>query len=150
MTKPKWVVTSKSRHLKGRSTKDTAPELLLRRHLHGLGMRYQLNRTIAERFSADLTFPAEKLVIMVDGCFWHGCPEHGMREFNGPNGETWRTKLGGNRERDFRGTKVMEDAGWHVLRFWECGIKESVDSVGRVVSETRGQIKSSNHTTGHG
>ena len=150
MPKPKWVVTDKSRHLKGRSTKDTVPELLLRRYLHGIGMRYSLNRTIAERFTADLAFPTEKLVVMVDGCFWHGCPEHGMREFKGPNGDAWRTKLKGNRERDVRATKVMLDAGWHVLRFWECQVRESVGSVAAVIIDKRGQIWSSAQPTRHG
>ena len=144
------MVTDKSRHLKGRSTKDTVPELLLRRYLHGIGMRYSLNRTIAERFTADLAFPTEKLVVMVDGCFWHGCPEHGMREFNGPNGDAWRTKLKGNQERDVRATRVMVNAGWHVLRFWECQVRESIGSVAGVIIDERGQIESSARPTRYG
>lgn len=141
MPKPDWVVTQRSRHLRGRSTRDTGPELLLRRNLHRLGMRYRLNRTIVERFKADLAFPSEKLAVMVDGCFWHGCPRHGMTEFRGPNGHVWRTKLNGNKQRDLRGTRVMERAGWQVLRFWECDVNESLDSISREIIHRRSLIK---------
>jgi DNA mismatch endonuclease (patch repair protein) len=95
---------------------DTAPELLLRRMLWQEGLRYRLHwRTPAGR--ADLAFPGRKIAIFVDGCFWHGCPQHyvpprSSRPF-------WARKLRGNVERDQRQTVLLEDQGWSVLRFWE-------------------------------
>jgi DNA mismatch endonuclease (patch repair protein) len=62
--------------------------------------------------------------VFVDGCFWHGCPEHGAKEFRGPNAEMWRQKLEANRARDRRNDAAAEQAGWRVLHVWECEVRE--------------------------
>lgn len=66
----------------------------------------------------DIVFTRQRVVVFVDGCFWHGCPEHGRRE-HGRNADYWRPKIAMNRERDDRQTRALEAAGWTVLRIWE-------------------------------
>lgn len=69
-----------------------------------------------------------------DGCFWHGCPEHGQRP-KIRNAHYWSPKISGNRERDSRHTAALEAAGWTVLRFWE---HETADeAVDRIVAAVR-------------
>ena len=111
--------------LSGRSSAHTEPEMLLRRALFSLGLRYRLNRPVVPKTKADIVFSAAKVAIFVDGCFWHGCPVHGRRHFRGPNAATWRAKMRRNKERDEANTRVAKAAGWKVLRLWECDIKRS-------------------------
>ncbi len=67
--------------------------------------------------TADVVFPRQRLAVFIDGCYWHACPEHAS--YPRTNGEWWRAKLEGNRERDQRNSEALEEAGWHVLRVWE-------------------------------
>ena len=129
MPKIRWVVSTRSKHLMGRATSDTKPEILLRKTLYRLGARYRLNHYIVGRFKADIAFLSKRVAVMVDGCFWHGCPRHGRTHFNGPNATTWVEKIQGNRDRDTRATKLMQGQGWTVIRVWECDVKEKIDDV---------------------
>lgn len=121
---------------------DTIPEKRLRSTLWQRGMRYRVNyKTPAGR--ADLVFLRRKLAIFVDGCFWHGCPEH----YTSPRSrrDFWGTKLRQNVERDRRQTLKLEDAGWMVLRFWEHEIWQDLDSVVRVVVAVLDRGEASSH-----
>jgi DNA mismatch endonuclease (patch repair protein) len=69
--------------------------------------------------------PRWQLAVFVDGCFWHGCPEHGMKQYRGPNAELWRTKMETNRNRDRRNDATLAEAGWKVLRIWECQVRRN-------------------------
>ena len=135
MPKPNWVVSDRSKHLNGRATSNTQPEIALRKNLYRQGARYRLNRYIVDRFKADIAFPSPRIAVMVDGCFWHGCPQHGRKSFNGPNAPTWRRKIETNKNRDSRATSLMEAAGWTVLRFWECQIHDDVDDVTHQITQ---------------
>lgn len=96
--------------------KNTEPEKLLRRALWSLGLRYRIHYpTPAGR--PDVVFPALKLVIFVDGCFWHGCPDHYVRPK--ARGTFWAAKLKENVSRDQRQTRKLEETGWIVVRLWE-------------------------------
>jgi len=99
--------------IKGSNTK---PETLLRKALWSLGVRYRLGVRIG-RMRPDLVFKKAKLAVFVDGCFWHGCPEH----YTPPRSRAgfWAKKLKENVERDIRQTLELERAGWRVLRIWE-------------------------------
>ncbi|MEU5690320.1 very short patch repair endonuclease [Actinosynnema sp. NPDC020468] len=100
-------------------SRDTAIEVALRRELHRLGLRYRVHRrpVRAVRREADVVFGPAKVAVFVDGCFWHGCPEHGT--WPKRNGEFWRTKIETNVARDANTDQVLADAGWLAVRVWE-------------------------------
>ncbi|WP_369680919.1 very short patch repair endonuclease [Pseudomonas gingeri] len=101
-------------------SKNTAPELAVRKILFSLGLRYRIHyrpRVVAiGRANIDIAFPGVKLAVFIDGCFWHSCPDHGT--IPKANGEWWAEKLCNNQTRDRRVTAVLRDEGWEVLRFW--------------------------------
>lgn len=99
--------------------KDTTPEIAIRRVLHARGLRYQVAYPIPgqHRRSIDIAFTPSKVAVFVDGCFWHGCPDHGTRPRSNP--DWWRTKLAAHAARDPDTNRVLAELGWTVLRFWE-------------------------------
>ncbi|MEU3740141.1 very short patch repair endonuclease [Streptomyces sp. NPDC032198] len=99
--------------------RDTKPELALRSLLHAQGLRYRVDISplTGVRRRADLVFPRQKLAIFVDGCFWHGCPDH-FRPAK-KNAQMWQQKIEQNRSRDAETNRLLGDAGWTVMRFWE-------------------------------
>ncbi|MFF1384680.1 very short patch repair endonuclease [Arthrobacter sp. NPDC058288] len=114
-----WASSPAARKImQGNRSKDTAPELAIRRAVHALGLRYRVavRPLHGIRRSADLVFPRAKVAVFVDGCFWHGCPEH-YRE-PASNIEFWRLKVATNRARDIETTELFRLSGWVVLRFW--------------------------------
>ena len=118
--------------------RDTAPELELRRELWRRGLRYRVDRPLdgKRRRRADLTFVGPKVVVFVDGCFWHGCPEHGTSPK--ANAEWWAEKLARNVSRDADTDEYLTSQGWTVLRFWEHeDVLAAADQVERVVSARR-------------
>jgi len=66
--------------------------------------------------------PRYRLAVFVDGCFWHGCQRHGRSTFTGPNADLWNQKLDRNKQRDARANSLATEAGWRVMRLWECDI----------------------------
>ncbi|WP_275629624.1 very short patch repair endonuclease [Pseudomonas sp. 273] len=112
-------------------TKDTAPELALRKLLFSVGLRYRIHykpKSVAlGRSNIDIAFPRARLAVFVDGCFWHGCPDHGT--IPKANGDWWAEKLQSNRARDERVTAVLHAAGWTVLRFWTHQSPESMAAI---------------------
>ena len=98
---------------------DTGPELAIRRELHRRGLRFRVGLAPVKglRRSADIAFTRVRVAVMVDGCFWHGCPEHGTAPK--ANATWWSKKLRANQERDLDTNRRMAEADWLVLRFWE-------------------------------
>lgn len=97
--------------------RDTRPELALRVVLHRHGFRYRVDKAVdGTRRRADIVFPAERVAIYVDGCFWHGCPLHGTVPKQ--NRDWWIAKLRANTQRDADTDRRLRSAGWKVLRFW--------------------------------
>lgn len=115
---------------------NTTPEVLLRKALWVRRLRYRLRQKIIGR--PDLVFPRLKLAIFVDGCFWHGCPRHGVLPKN--NARFWATKLARNRARDRQVNKVLSSNGWKVVRFWEHEIEGSVEKVANFIARTMRQL----------
>ena len=114
---------------------DTKPELMLRRRIWAAGVRYRVDyRTPAGR--ADIAFPGKKVAVFLDGCFWHGCPEHYVRPRS--RQEVWAKKLRGNVDRDRRQTLDLERLGWTVLRFWEHEVFIEIERIREQVVETAG------------
>ncbi|WP_295572343.1 very short patch repair endonuclease [uncultured Microbacterium sp.] len=99
--------------------RDTQPELRVRRLLHAAGLRYTVDaRPVPTlRGRADMVFSRRRVAIFIDGCFWHGCPLHGVQPKT--NAPYWGPKLARNRERDVQVTAELTALGWTVLRFWE-------------------------------
>ena len=99
---------------------DTEPELNVRRALHGMGLRYRVHQQPLPdlRRKADIVFRRARVAVFVDGCFWHGCPEHGRREHR-VNDWYWPEKIERNRRRDADTDARLDAAGWKVVRVWE-------------------------------
>ncbi|WP_368644646.1 very short patch repair endonuclease [Castellaniella ginsengisoli] len=120
------TVTSANRSLmmaKVRS-RDTQPEMKVRRIAHALGLRFRLHRKDLAG-SPDLIFPKHKVAVFVHGCFWHQHP--GCSRATMPKSRTdfWSQKLEKNVERDRRAIGDLESRGWQVEVFWECETKKS-------------------------
>nr|WP_245681112.1 very short patch repair endonuclease [Glycomyces harbinensis] len=107
------------RSMQSNKGRDTKPELRLRREAHALGLRYRVSiRPLPEvRRTADMVFTRTRIAVFLDGCFWHGCPEHHTAAKT--NMEYWAEKVRRNRERDQETDEALRQAGWTVVRFWE-------------------------------
>lgn len=105
--------------------KDTKPEMVVRRLVHGMGFRYRLHHKGLPG-KPDLVFGPRKKVIFVHGCFWHQHSDPHCKIARMPKSrvEFWQAKLEGNRDRDARNVKALNDAGWRVLVLWECGLRD--------------------------
>ncbi|WP_138904981.1 very short patch repair endonuclease [Streptomyces albidochromogenes] len=115
-------------------SRDTAAEIAVRKLLHAAGLRYRVNVPVPgmPRRTIDIAFSRAKIAVFLDGCFWHGCPQHATHPK--ANADWWRTKLDKNMTRDRETTQHLEAQGWTVLRFWE---HESAETVGRAVEQAR-------------
>lgn len=93
--------------------------MALRRELHRRGLRFRVVYPVPgnRRRSIDVAFTRQRVAVFVDGCFWHGCPDHGTRPT--ANQEWWRIKLQANADRDRDTDRLLAEAGWQVLRIWE-------------------------------
>jgi DNA mismatch endonuclease (patch repair protein) len=113
--------------------RDTPGELALRAALRSLGLRYRVDVTLpGTRRRADVAFIGAKVAVFIDGCFWHGCPDHGT--WPKANAAWWRDKIETNRHRDRDTDQRLRAAGWTVLRFWEhADFKMAADAVARAV-----------------
>ncbi|MFD7456117.1 MULTISPECIES: very short patch repair endonuclease [unclassified Streptomyces] len=100
-------------------SRNTEVELALRRALHAAGLRYRVHRRPLKgvRREADILFGPAKVAVFVDGCFWHGCPQHAT--WPKANADFWRTKIEGNRRRDRDTDERLASAGWLAVRVWE-------------------------------
>lgn len=106
--------------------RDTEPELVVRRELWAKGIRFRRHfRTPGGR--ADLVIPRAQFALFIDGCFWHGCPEHYVRPRT--RNDFWDAKLAENVARDRRQTRRLEQEGWTVLRVWEHEVREDPNGV---------------------
>jgi DNA mismatch endonuclease (patch repair protein) len=105
-------------------SKNTAPELIVRRLLHSLGYRFRLHRKDLPG-TPDIVLPGRRKAIFVHGCFWHA---HGCRIGRPPKSrpEFWEPKLARNRARDEENSRDLEEAGWEVLTVWQCETKDKV------------------------
>lgn len=112
---------TRSRMMRGIGSRNTKPELLIRKRLFGMGFRYRINdRKIAG--SPDIVFPKYHAVIFIHGCFWHG---HDCELFKLPGTRTefWKEKIEGNRKRDAKVLNQLCAEGWRICIVWECAVK---------------------------
>lgn len=100
--------------------RDTKPEIALRSALHRRGFRFRkdaLVRTRERTVRVDVALPRHRVVVLVDGCFWHCCPQHGTQPRT--NQSYWHPKLERNVARDQVTNQLLQAAGWRVIRIWE-------------------------------
>lgn len=115
-----WASSERVRATMQRNRRrDTAPELAVRRLVHSKGLRYLVDARPLPSLNrrADLVFRGPKVAVFIDGCYWHGCPQHGTTAQT--NSEYWRDKITRNQARDVETDALLEAAGWLPLRFWE-------------------------------
>lgn len=115
---------TRSAMMAGIKSKNTRPELALRRYLHGLGFRFRLHvKELPGK--PDIVLPRYRLCIFVHGCFWHRHPGCRFAATPKSNTEFWRQKFAANTARDELVEKQLHEAGWRVFRIWECGLKNA-------------------------
>lgn len=122
--------------MRGNRSKNTKPELMLRKALHRTGLRYRLH-AVADRAvgcRVDIVFPRTRVAVFVDGCFWHRCPVHASDPV--ANAEFWQAKFRRNVARDRASDIALAAAGWKVVRVWEhedMGV--AADAIAAVIRE---------------
>lgn len=116
----------------------TGPELDVRRAAHRLGLRYFVNRRplASLRRTADLVFPAARVAVFVDGCFWHGCPDHARGKIS-ENTWYWPDKIASNQRRDRDTDERLAEEGWLPLRIWEH--EDPADAAHRILDALAGR-----------
>lgn len=115
------------RAMVGNKSRDTKPEILVRKLLHSLGYRFRIQRKDLPG-RPDIVLPRYKTAIFVNGCFWHrheGCK---LASSPSTNSDFWEKKFATNVERDARNYAALKEQGWNVLIIWECEVKEIVRS----------------------
>jgi DNA mismatch endonuclease, patch repair protein len=130
--------------------RDTNCEMAIRRLLHRKGLRYRVDyaATSQPRVRADIVFPKARIVVFVDGCFWHGCSTH--RSVPRRNRSWWQKKIEYNQQRDERSNQLHEREGWKVFRFWEHDRPEDVATLLIAAIAERGVLIKAGATTGGG
>lgn len=132
-----WASSENARRtMVANRAKDTRPELAVRSLLHARGLRYRTNFRPEPKLrrTADIVFTRRQVAVFIDGCYWHGCPEHFARPKT--NVSYWIPKIERNRERDRETNEMLIAAGWTVLRFWEHeNASEVADQISLAVAE---------------
>ncbi len=126
-----------SARMSRQASKDTGAELAVRRLLHAAGLRYRVEYPVPgmPRRRIDVAFPRAKVAVLIDGCFWHGCPQHATHPK--ANADWWRKKLDRNMARDRETSEHLNTAGWTVLRFWEHTPAEEVAATVRATVDRK-------------
>jgi len=115
-----WASSEAARAvMQGNKRRDTRPEIALRRGLHARGYRYRVDYPPVPglRRRADVVFTRRRVAVFVDGCYWHGCPEHYAAPVT--NAAYWSGKVARNRARDADTDARLREAGWRPVRVWE-------------------------------
>lgn len=117
----------RSRMMASIKSRDTKPEMLVRRYLHGRGFRYVLAKHSLPG-KPDLSFRQHNAVVFVHGCYWHGHPGCRFATTSATRTEFWRAKISANIQRDSRVTLELRRLGWRVAVVWECALRKQPES----------------------
>lgn len=138
----------RSRMMSGIRSKNTKPELIIRKGLFAKGLRYRLHDKKLPG-KPDLVFPKFRVVLFINGCFWHG---HACDLFKIPstNRDFWESKIGTNQANDAKNKELLLAAGWRVVTIWECAIKGKrrldintlISSVNVLIRNNHGDVSS--------
>ncbi|WP_199809841.1 very short patch repair endonuclease [Streptomyces sp. NRRL S-455] len=118
--RPSWASSDAARStMRANRSRDSHPEMALRRAVHALGLRYRVcKRPLPSlRRTADLVFSRARVAVFLDGCFWHGCPKHHSTPLT--HSAYWSNKIRGNQDRDRDTDAQLAAAGWLTIRVWE-------------------------------
>lgn len=135
---------SARRVMQANRSQDTRPEKAIRSALHRRGLRFRKHAAPLSglRCRADLVFPTEQIAVFIDGCFWHGCPDHSTQPRT--NRKYWTAKIERNMQRDQLNDETLRLAGWESLRIWEHERPiDAVERIERVVKARRERDNSS-------
>jgi DNA mismatch endonuclease (patch repair protein) len=137
MTTDVFTPAKRSAVMRAVKSRDTTPELAVRRILRAAGIGYRLGG-LGLPGRPDLVMSGRRVAVFVHGCFWHGhdCPR-GARQPKA-NADYWSAKVGRNRARDLSATAALGSAGWRVVTVWECDLKVP-GFADRLAAEVRGQ-----------
>jgi len=126
------------RRMQANRRRDTAPELAVRRAAHALGLRYRVDARPLPSVNrrADMVFSRARVAVFIDGCFWHGCAQHGSSAK--ANAAFWEAKITRNRTRDAETNRQLGDAGWSVIRVWEHD--DPIDAAMRIETVVRRKL----------
>jgi len=125
-----------SRVKRNNKRRDTQHELLLRRELWRMGLRFRKNvETLPGK--PDIVFPSARVAVFCDGDFWHGRKWQTLKPKldQGTNASYWSAKIASNIERDVRNTSLLKEAGWHVIRLWETDIKRDPSAAASLIKK---------------
>jgi len=126
--------TERSRIMGLVKSKDTRPEMAVRKLCHSAGFRYRLHQKKLPG-KPDLVFPARRKIIFVNGCFWHRHPDQTCKLTRTPKSriEFWEKKFRATIERDQKNISLLENDGWDVLIVWECEVEKGADLQSRIL-----------------
>lgn len=127
---------SRSRVMALVKSKNTGPEMLVRKLVFAAGYRYRIHVKNLPG-SPDLTFPRRKKVIFVHGCFWHRHEGCDLARMPKSSIDFWESKLSGNKLRDARAIDALRQCGWDVMVVWECELRDP-ENVARAIQEFLG------------
>jgi DNA mismatch endonuclease (patch repair protein) len=132
----------RSKNMRAIRSKNTSPEVLVRKALHRRGLRFRLHRKDLPG-TPDITLPKMRLVIFVNGCFWHQHPQCKRATIPVTNQEFWKKKFQSNLARDEEARSALESSGWHVATVWECETK-SVEKINNALDQILSLLHSGN------
>jgi DNA mismatch endonuclease (patch repair protein) len=127
---------TRSRVMSRIRSKDTKPELVLRRALWSAGLRGWRVHARALPGRPDIAFTRRRVAVFVDGCFWHGHPDFFTR---GKSGAYWDNKIERTKARDVAANAALAEAGWTVIRLWDFEVEENLESCVAQVTEAVGR-----------
>lgn len=137
-------VSERSRVMALVKGKNTGPEMLVRRLVHGAGYRYRLHAATLPG-KPDLVFASRRKVIFVHGCFWHRHDQCGLARVPKTNQDFWTEKFEGNKARDSANYRRLREMGWGVLVVWECELRD-MDAVLQRMTHFLGEPTKSSST----
>ncbi len=113
-------------------SKDTTPEVYIRRLLHSLDYRYRIHYKLAPG-TPDLAFPSRRKAILIHGCFWHGHRNCKKARLPKSNAEFWKEKIQRNRARDRKIENALRKQGWSVTTVWQCELNRGLDALSKII-----------------
>ncbi|WP_312843349.1 very short patch repair endonuclease [Diaphorobacter nitroreducens] len=133
--------TKRSQMMSGIKSRNTLPEMLVRKALFAMGHRFRLHRRDLPG-TPDIAMPGRKIAIFVHGCFWHAHQGCQYAKIPSTRAEFWTAKLQGNADRDRRAADELAAMGWRVLNVWECSTRDP-GSIAKLTEALRAWIDSS-------